>query len=688
MNDAKPVPLAASGLTLADRAQLFDALFRASTTAVAVLDPHGRVIAWNPAAQQVFGHTTVQALGSDLVALLFRPDAERPAALLSDAASTGGGPPAPCECKALRRDGSEVPIELTVEPVAIEVGGFRVVFARDLSREKEFVQMFTVSEANFYNVVQRNRSGILVLDGEGVVRFANPVAEQLLARHGEDLWGKQLGVPSMDHNVEINILRDDGSKGTAEMTAAETLWQGQTAYLVMLHDITERKRAEEQVRHLAYHDALTDLPNRILFHERLAGALRRRRRIRNMVGLLFIDLNGFKEINDTFGHAAGDLLLKTVGQRLSACLRETDSVARMGGDEFTVILEQVHGSEDVERIAEKILRVLGETILLDQVPLNISASIGYAIAPRDGDDVDVLVRRADDAMYAAKTDPGTYIAGFASSIYHLKPGRAQLERALRGALFRQEMALHYQPQHRLVDGALVGLEALLRWTHPKLGRIPPAQFIPVLEDSGLILDVGRWVLQRACVQLAEWRAQGVQVVPVSVNVSARQLAQRTFTDGVLDTLKEHGVPATLLCIELAEAAVMDDMDSAARALGRLAEAGVGLVLDDFGTGYSALGMLRRLPFSGVKIDRSLIAGIALNQEDAMLVEGLVAMLHGVSKTVIGEGVETREQLAKLRRCGCDAAQGWLCGHPLETERVSALLVRSGEGGRCGIGEHG
>ncbi|MCG6941019.1 MAG: EAL domain-containing protein [Thiohalocapsa sp.] len=663
----------AAAMGASDRALLFDVLFAAMGSAVAVLDADGRIVAWNGSAEQVFGYPREQALGQDLFVLLFRPELATSARPLPDEAFTEGGQARSHECKALHRDGSEVPIELTITPAASGAGAARIFLARDLTREKEFVEMFTVSEANFYNVVQRNRSGILVLDAEGVVRFANPVAEQLLARHDEDLWGKELGIPTMDHYVEVNILRDDGSQGMAEMTAAETLWQGQTAYLVMVHDITERKRAEEQVRHLAYHDALTGLPNRVLFHERLAGALRRRRRNRNMVGLLFIDLNGFKEVNDTFGHAAGDLLLQTIGTRLTACLREMDAVARMGGDEFTIILEQIREPEDVERIADKILRVLGETVMLEQVPLSISASIGYAVAPRDGEDAEMLVRRADDAMYAAKTDPGTHIVAYSPDIYRLKPGRAQLERSLRGALFRQEMALHYQPQHRLADGGLVGLEALLRWRHPKLGSIAPAHFIPVLEDTGLILDVGRWVIQRACAQLAEWRAHGLPIVPVAVNVSPRQLADRGFNEIVLGALQEHGLPSSLLRVELAESAVMDDMDSASRALGRLDQAGVALVLDDFGTGYSALGMLRRLPFSGVKIDHSLITAMADNKEDEMLVAGLVAMLHGVNKTVIGEGVETHRQLEKLRACGCDAMQGWLCGPAADVDDTTALL---------------
>jgi diguanylate cyclase (GGDEF)-like protein/PAS domain S-box-containing protein len=668
---------AADATVAADRAGLFDAFFAATDVAVAVLDSNMGIVAWNPSAERIFGHTRAEAFGRDLFGLLFRPASAVPGQLLPDSAFGDAGRPAPHVCQALRRDGSDVHVELTLVSAPADAGGLRVVLARDITREKEFAEMFTVSEANFYNVVQRNRSGILVLDADGVVRFANPVAEQLLGREDEDIWGRNFGLPSLDHYVEITVLRADGSQGTAEMTAAETLWQGRTAYLVMLHDITERKQAEEQVRYLAYHDALTGLPNRTLFHERLAGALRRRRRNRNMVGLLFIDLNGFKEVNDTFGHAAGDLLLKTVGTRLAACLREADAVARMGGDEFTVILEQIHAPEDVGRIADKILRVIGETMLLGQVPLSVSASIGSAIAPMDGDDVDVLVRRADDAMYAAKTDPNTHIVAFSSGIYRLRPGRLQLQRALRGALFRQEMALHYQPQHRVSDGALVGLEALLRWTHPKLGSIAPAEFIPVLEDTGLILDVGRWVVQRACDQLADWRSRGLDLPPVAINVSPRQLADRSFVDFVLDALEGREVPPDLLRIELVESAVMDDMDSAARALGQLDQAGVGLVLDDFGTGYSALGMLRQLPFSSVKIDQSLIAGMTISQEEAMLVSGLIAMLHALDKTVVAEGVETEAQLDRLRDWNCDAMQGWLRARPMPADDVAALLGAAG-----------
>jgi predicted signal transduction protein with EAL and GGDEF domain len=362
-----------------------------------------------------------------------------------------------------------------------------------------------------------------------------------------------------------------------------------------------------------------------------------------------------------------------IGQRLNRCLRASDTVARLGGDEFSAVIEGIKQLTDIDAVASKLQSCLAPSFRVGETDLTVGASIGVAVYPDDGADADTLLRRADSAMYAAKRGGSSHFRLFAASMEKADGASLRLEQALNMALERGEMRLAYQPVGRVADGMMIGMEALLRWHNPILGDVMPDRFIPLLESSGRINQVGLWVVEQACAQLAAWRDAGIDLVPVAVNVSAVQLVDGDFPDQVKETLQRFAIPPRLLTLELTETAVVEDETVGVLALERLARLGVWLHMDDFGTGWSSLGLLRKLPFDTVKIDRSFVMDIAHSDADALLVAGIISMAHSLNKQVIAEGVETDAQLALLKGYQCDNAQGWLFGHPEAPGQIEELL---------------
>ena len=429
-----------------------------------------------------------------------------------------------------------------------------------------------------------------------------------------------------------------------------------------------------RLTHQAHHDALTGLPNRVLLEDRLTQSLAQARRNQQQVALLFVDLDGFKGVNDTLGHAAGDTLLKQVAARLAWGVRASDTLARMGGDEFAVVLHDVRDTPSAMRVAEKLLEALSEPFALEGRELRISASIGLAFFPEDGADADTLLRHADVAMYRAKASGRNTCRCFTTELQDQMEARLDLERDLHQALRAGEFLLHYQPQYRH-NGSLSGFEALVRWNHPRLGLIPPASFIPAAEESGLILPLGRWVLEEACRQMLRWREGGAQDLIMAVNVSAVQFEDPRWVDTVAEVLDRLGLPPHCLELELTESLVMDPASESGRRLIRLKEMGVSLAIDDFGTGYSSLSYLHRMPISTLKIDQSFVREYEPGAEDRSgpILQAIVGLARHLGLSVVAEGVETEVQRAFLASLGCETLQGHYLGRPGPAEAFESLI---------------
>jgi len=428
-------------------------------------------------------------------------------------------------------------------------------------------------------------------------------------------------------------------------------------------DVTKRKRAEERAEYLATRDALTGLPNRVLLHDRLEQAVFNAARHRSGFAFMFIDLDRFKTINDSLGHQVGDELLKRVAARLTACVRATDTVARLGGDEFAVILENLGGSGDDEgaqQVAEKMIAAMGAPMLIESQHLSTSCSIGISLYPGDGKDSASLMKNADVAMYYAKEKGRNNYQFFSGEMNSRAQERLAVENYLRLALRRNELVLHYQPRMTVDTRELVGVEALLRWQHPRRGLLAPDRFIEVAEDSGLIVPIGEWVLENACAQLRAWQQAVKPGLRLSVNLSVGQVndGERLYRS-VESAMRDSGIEPGTLELELTESHLMQDIDEKAALLNRLGDLGVGLAIDDFGTGYSSLSYLKRLPVDAIKIDGSFVRDIGDDPNDEAIIKAVVAMAHSLHLSVVAEGVETQAQLQALRELGCDEYQGFI-----------------------------
>ncbi|HQU15580.1 MAG: hypothetical protein B7Z66_00850 [Chromatiales bacterium 21-64-14] len=433
-------------------------------------------------------------------------------------------------------------------------------------------------------------------------------------------------------------------------------------------------RAEKRVNHLAYHDPLTDLPNRQRFADQLEQSTDLARRRGQPLALLFLDLDRFKLINDSLGHGAGDLLLQSVAQRLTACVRKGDIVGRLGGDEFTVIVEGVASAQEAALIAQKVLVVLAEPFMLDSREVFVTASIGIALYPFDGGDHGTLLKNADVAMYRAKDYGRNNYQFYTAEMSARAMERLELENDLRRALERNEFLLHYQPQVHLASGEIIGLEALIRWHHPDLGMVPPADFIQPAEETGLIVPIGEWVLFSACQQARAWQDAGHQRVRVAVNLSGRQLKQRDLVDTVRGVLSDTGLDPKWLELELTESSIMQNDKLTRSTLWELHDMGVRLSIDDFGTGYSSLSYLKRFPIDTLKIDRSFVRDITTDPDDAAIATAIIAMAHNLKLDVVAEGVETVEQRQFLQDRGCDAIQGYLVSRPVPAAMLDQMLA--------------
>ena len=587
----------------------------------------------------------------------------------------------------LRADGRKIPVELRLVPMWDERGGFEGLLGvgRDIGQQRRAEKDLRMAATVF----EHSTAAILVTDPAGYIVQVNNAFSRVSGYNAEDVLDQLPGMLTADsqQSNQMNyVLTQLNLRGSWEgeiwlkRQTGETFpaWVGITAvhdeeddlvsYVCFFSDISERKASEQRIHRLAYYDALTQLPNRTLFQDRLHTALQHAERHQEWVVLMFLDLDRFKPINDSLGHAAGDRMLKDVAVRLAACVGDDDTVARMGGDEFTLLLKPCATREGALHraihVAEQILASLARAFVLEGREFFVTASIGIALGPQDGNELSQLMKNADTAMYHAKERGKNNFQFYQADMNASALERLELESDLRHALDLGEFLLHYQPQFSGNGQTLTGVEALLRWQHPTRGLVSPDAFIPVLEELGLIVQVGEWVLAEACRQLNQWRSHGVIVPKVSVNLSARQFSEGNLHQRIERILESSAIPPGCLELELTESILMQDVANAMQSLRDLKQLGLGIAIDDFGTGYSSLNYLKQFPIDVLKIDRSFVDGLPQGEQDGQIARAIIAMAHSLNMSVIAEGVETREQLEFLRSHACDEVQGYLLGRPM------------------------
>jgi len=452
--------------------------------------------------------------------------------------------------------------------------------------------------------------------------------------------------------------------------------QGKVSHFVAIHeDITAQKEAEERIRHMAHYDALTNLPNRTLFIDRLQQELVRAYRSKRLVAVLFLDLDRFKIINDTMGHAFGDLLLKALAERLRNCIRESDTVSRRGGDEFTFIIPDLTNPQDVAPLAQKIVETVSPPFHIENHEIHVTCSIGIAFYPLDSSNAEDLIKKADIAMYHTKEQGRNNFKFYRDEINANSLERMELGNAMQKALNKGELLVYYQPQIDSISGKIIGMEALARWQHPDLGMIYPSKFIPIAEEFGLISMIGEWVLMMACTQTRKWQHAGFPQLRVTVNLSARQFEQKDFTKTVFKTLEKTNLDPHYLELEITEGNILQNIDTVIAVLEELKTLGIRFSIDDFGTKYSSLSYLRRIPFNTLKIDRSFLENITTNPEDVAIISAIVTIAESLRLTVVAEGVENKEQVTLLHKLRCDKIQGYVHSPPLSVDEMEKYLVK-------------
>ena len=555
-------------------------------------------------------------------------------------------------------------------------------------------EMHAVFQAIPDQLFHLNKENRIVIYKSGNNKTHYLISDKLINKHIKDVTSKEVS----RHFIQgLEKLRSDKRPVSFEFT----LIHDRRVYyyevrmmpvkgvqsIALVRDITERKLAEEQIAYLAYHDSLTGLPNTRLFKDRLSQGVEQAQRSNKILAVLFLDLDRFKLINDTMGHDVGDQLLQVISERLMEAVRRTDSialnsfakmntaVARLGGDEFTIMLENIDDTQAVSRICERLIELVSQPLELRGQEVYTSASIGVALYPHDGESVDVLLRNADVAMYHAKERGRNNFQFYTEAMNKASEERFLLENSMRKALQNNEIQLYYQPQVSVMSGQIVGMEALIRWQHPEKGFISPASFIPIAEESGLIVQIGEWVIQEACRQSACWKKKGFRPVRISVNVSAKQLQEETLIDVIQKNLQLYGIDNNALGVELTETAIILEPDIALARLEQIKSLGIKLSMDDFGTGYSSLSYLKRYPIDTLKIDQAFIRSVTVDNEDGALVKAIIAMAHALGMDVVAEGVELQEQLEFLGVHGCDTMQGYLFSRPVPAAELEKLLSK-------------
>jgi diguanylate cyclase (GGDEF)-like protein/PAS domain S-box-containing protein len=655
----------------------FQALVQRSTDVAMVLGDDNVLRFVSSAVAPMLGWDAEQLVGKDGFTLIHPDDVPLGRERHADALAHPG-PQGPFELRLLRADGSSCWVEVRMTNLLDDpdVAGLVINF-RDIEDRRRVEEALRSSGARYRAIVETAQEGIWLIRDDGRTLFANEKFAQILGRPLAEVYDlpapdvvpeqardtvlpRLQSRPKRGHETyELQVVRPDGELRTILISASPLVEPGggYVGSLAMITDITARKQAEDQLRRRALYDELTGLPNRALLADRLQTALAQRDAADELT-VLFFDLDGFKLVNDTYGHDAGDRLLVLVADRLRNLMRAGDTLSRLAGDEFVAVCPGLRPPA-ARALADRALSALGRPFDLGDTQVQVSASVGiaHATGPQN---LDNLVAAADTAMLEAKRERRGGVVTFDAALAARPRDRLRRIQDLRRAIEAGELVVHYQPQVQLSSGRVVAAEALARWQHPDRGLLHPADFIPLAEQSGLIVDLGRIVLERACVQAALWQPSGP--LPVAVNISARQLADDQLLDHVADALAKSGLPPCLLRLELTETSIMDDVGRAVRVLGQLRDLGVELSIDDFGTGYSSLACLTQLPLDELKIDRAFIDGVQNQGRDREVVKAIIAMARALELRVIAEGVETATQAESVRALGCAVAQGFLFAH--------------------------
>ncbi len=560
--------------------------------------------------------------------------------------------------------------------------------------DRRFEYQSILSERKFRSVIESANDSIILSDRTGTIISWNKGAELIFGFNEKEALGKNLqiiipdkfkvahqqgmerylmsGEPKVIGNtVELEGLRKDGSEFPIELSLAAWQEDDQVYFSSIIRDITERKRNEKKINQMVYRDPLTGLPNRLLLNDRLSQALELADENKQTIGIMFIDLDRFKYINDTLGHAVGDQLLIEIAKRIQACVGKNDTVCRQGGDEFIVLIPNTTADE-VSKIAQQIVDLFSSSVMVNEQELFVTPSIGIAMYPGDGRDIETLIKNADTAMYRVKEQGKNNFQFYTPEMNEAVTKKMKLEIGLRKALERDEFKIVYQPQIDVETGGIIGVEALLRWHHPEWGTISPAEFIPIAEETGLILQIGEWVLLGACRQNKAWQNAGYAPLRMAVNISSRQFQQSDLVERVSRILNETELAPQYLELELTESIIQDSKYAVAK-MQQLKEMGIHLSIDDFGTGYSSLSYLKTFPIHTLKIDQSFTRNIYADPKDASLVETIIAMAHNLDLKVIAEGVETEEQLQFLQQKQCNEAQGYYFSRPISAEELGVFL---------------
>ncbi len=668
--------------------------------AIFMMDPRGRIVSWNAGAERIKGYKADQIIGHNFSCFFPQADIKRgrPEEVLRMTAARGRHEE---QGMRVRKDGSQFLASVTFTALRDPAGNLRGFseFSHDLSESKEAAAKYRglLEAAPDAMVVVNQRGEIVLLNVQAEKQFGysrdelvgqkvkniipEGFAERLIAdgtRSPADALAQQMGT-----GIELSGRRKNGSYFPIEMMLSPLKSAEGTLVTAAIRDISVRKSADAQMTHAAQHDALTGLPNRVLLNDRIGQAIASARRYGRRVVVLFLDLDGFKYINDSLGHSIGDKLLQSVAKRLQGCVRTSDTVSRQGGDEFVALLAEAEQSEDAALIAGRMLELVAQAYSIDRHDLHVTASIGVSLYPDDGLDAETLIKNADTAMYQAKANGRQSFQFFKPDMNVRAVERQSLEEGLRCALERQEFLLHYEPKISLRTGAITGAEALIRWQHPTRGLISPAEFVPIAEECGLIRPIGNWVLREACKQARAWVDAGLPVGTMAVNVSAMQLRDGNFLEGVFAVLQDTGLDGRVLDLELTESVLMNHAESSASILQTLREAGIRVTVDDFGTGYSSLSYLRNLPVDALKIDQSFVRQITSAGDDATIVTAVINMARSLKLRVIAEGVETQEELVFLQTHRCDEAQGYYFSRPVLPEPFSRLLETEKSEASCG-----
>jgi diguanylate cyclase (GGDEF)-like protein/PAS domain S-box-containing protein len=685
----------------------------AAPNAMLMINSRGEIVLVNSQVERLFGYSRQELLNQPIEALIPPRFRQHHAHYRSnffgkpDTRAMGAGR----DLYGLRKDGTEVPIEIGLNPLHTDDGQFVLASVIDITERLNAEKLLRTAQADILrqSILDSLPFSIIATSTDGIILAVNPAAERLLGYCRQDLVGQSallihraeelqkraaelsqqtgMGIPpnfqvivasgSQDagDEREWSYLRKDGSvlPVNVAITAMRDEGGRLCGFLNVAYDITQRKQAEAFIRHMAHHDSLTGLPNRTLLLDRLQMAIRQAQRSGHRVGVFMMDLDHFKRVNDLLGHPVGDQLLLNISRRLLACVREADTVARLGGDEFVVVLTEARGRNQLLPVVNEIMRKIAAPMQIEGHELLVTPSVGGCMFPSDGANATVLLKNADTAMYHAKASGRSNFQWFSNAMLQQTEEKLAMGSALRRAIENCELSIHYQPEVSLRDGRVTGMEALARWTHARQGVVAPDRFIPIAEETGLILQLGEWMLRTACRECAAIKRGLGRDIMLAVNVSPRQLQQKDWPQIVRRALDDSGLPPTSLEIEITESLLVQNPEEAAEMLRALRRLGVTVVVDDFGTGYSSLSYLTRFPIDKIKIDRSFVRDLITDAADAAIINAIIAMAHSLNIRVVAEGVENLEQLRYLQERRCDQAQGFHYSQAVPAEAFSGLL---------------